>query len=68
MVIDGKHFFTETKADGTFAFETLPLGPYTLALQDPIGTGLARKTGTLAGVSDLGDITLDASAPVVAHR
>jgi len=67
LVVDGKHFFAETIADGTFTFETLPLGPYTLALQDPIGTGIASKTGTLAGVSAIGDITLDAASPVVAE-
>ena len=67
VVNAGKHFFTETQADGTFAFETLPLGAYALGLQDPIGTGLANLSGTLAGVSALGDITLDASAPVVAE-
>ena len=67
LVVGGKHFFTETITDGTFMFETLPLGDYTLALQDPIGTGLASKNGTLAGVAALGDITLDAAAPVVAQ-
>ena len=64
-VIGGKHFFTESAADGTFAFDTLPLGAFTLALQDPIGAGLANVLGTIAGVNLLGDITLDASAPVV---
>ncbi|MEQ1868664.1 MAG: Ig-like domain-containing protein [Vicinamibacterales bacterium] len=67
VVIEGKHFFTETASDGTFAFETLPLGVYKLSLEDPIGTGLASRTGTLAGLATLGDITLDASAPVVAQ-
>ena len=67
LVVDGKHFFTETIADGTFTFETLPLGVYTLALQDPIGTGIASKTGTLAGIAAIGDITLDAAAPIVAQ-
>jgi hypothetical protein len=66
-VIANKHFFTETAPDGTFSFDTLPLGVFTLALQDPIGTGLANVTGTLAGVNLLGDITLDASAPVVSQ-
>ena len=67
VVIAGKHFFTESAADGTFAFATLPLGTFALALQDPIGTGLANVSGTLAGVNLLGDITLDASAPVVSE-
>ena len=58
----------KSDADGTFAFATLPLGTYTLALQDPIGTGLARKVRARWPVSsDLGDITLDAAAPVVSE-
>jgi hypothetical protein len=65
IVIHGKHFFTETHADGTFAFDTLPLGPYSLNLDDSIGTGIARMLGTLIGVVALGDITLDVAAPVV---
>ena len=65
FIVAGKHFFVESNADGTFTFETLPLGEYTLALQDPIGTGLALKRGTLAGISDIGDITLDAASPMV---
>ena len=54
VVIAGKHFFTESAADGTFAFATLPLGAFALALQDPIGTGLANVTGTLAGCESPG--------------
>ncbi len=67
IIVDGKHFFTETGGDGTFNFETLPLGSYVLALEDPIGTGVASKVGTLAGIADLGDITLDAAAPGCRH-
>jgi hypothetical protein len=67
LVVDAKHLFTETIADGTFTFDTVPLGPYTLTLQDPIGTGVASKTGTLAGISAIGDIRLDAASPVVAE-
>ena len=65
FVVGGKHFFAESTVDGTFAFETLPLGEYTLALQDPIGAGIAMKRGTLAGVVDLGDVILDAASPMV---
>ena len=61
------HFFTESLADGTFAFQTLPLGTYTLDFEDPIGTGKAHAVGTLSGIAVLGDVTLDASAPVVAQ-
>jgi len=64
-VINSKHFFTESGPDGSFVFDTLPLGNYTLRLQDPLGTGIASKVGTLAGVSDVGDVTLDAASPVV---
>ncbi|MEN3336344.1 MAG: large repetitive protein, partial [Acidobacteriota bacterium] len=65
LVVNGKHFFVESSLDGGFVFETLPLGDYVLTLQDPIGTGIATKRGTLSGIASVGDITLDASAPVV---
>ena len=65
----GVRLFDETDADGLFAFEGISLGSYTVALQDPIGGGLARRTGTLTTLTALalGDVTLDTAAPAVAQ-
>ena len=62
----GGHFlFTQSQADGTFSFDTTYLGPFTLDLQDPIGTGIAHRTGTVSGPAVLGDIRLDETPPAV---
>jgi hypothetical protein len=64
--LDERHLFLETGGDGALAFDAVPMGPFALALQDSIGPGVARRTGTLAGDLALGDIPLDAAPPMVA--
>ena len=59
LVVAGNPLFVQTAADGTFSFGTVPLTTYTLTFQDPLGPGLARRTGTITGAVDLGDITLN---------
>lgn len=61
----GHSLFVQSQADGTFAFDTTYLGPFTLDLQDPIGTGVAHRTGTISGAVNLGDIRLDETPPAV---
>ncbi len=65
----GLRLFDETDADGLFTFDGISLGTYTVALQDPIGGGLARRTGTITTLSPLalGDVELDTAAPAVAQ-
>lgn len=65
----GQRLFDETDADGHFAFDGISLGAYTVALEDPIGGGLARRTGTLATLTplDLGNLELDTAPPGVAE-
>jgi hypothetical protein len=60
-----RRFFAESAADGTLTFDGLPLGSFTLNLTDPIGPGVARRSGTVTGDSQLGDILLDEVPPVV---
>jgi hypothetical protein len=65
---NGGSLFAETNADGLFSFDAVSAGPYTLRLQDPIGSGIARRVGTIVvagGAINLGDITLDEAAPLV---
>ena len=58
--------YGETDADGRFTFNAVPLGTYTLLLDDPIGTGLATRTVSVVDSPvDLGDIVLDDSLPEV---
>ena len=52
--------------DGSFVFDPAPLAPYTLMLQDPIGSGIAQRTGTVTANSLLGDIVLDEAPPAIA--
>ena len=66
LVMGPRHLFVQTKNDGTFSFDTTPLGAYTLTLQDPVGSGIARRNGSVAGVVTLGDIVLDEAPPMVA--
>ena len=57
--------FQVTDNDGRFAFPTVPIGQYTLNLEDSIGPGVAHRTVQAAGTVALGDITLDEAAPSV---
>ncbi|MFN7916659.1 MAG: Ig-like domain-containing protein [Vicinamibacterales bacterium] len=68
LTANGGHLFTETATDGTFSFDAISSSTYRLFAQDPIGPGLARRSGpvTLAQPMDLGDIILDAAPPAVA--
>ena len=67
LVIDGHHFFAQSGATGSISFDTVPLGDYSLALQDPLGIGIAKRVGTVAGPVVIDTITLDSSRPVVAQ-
>jgi hypothetical protein len=58
-----------TEADGEFRFEGIPLGSWTLVLQDPYGMGIARAAGSLdqnGEEENLGGIALDDQAIRVA--
>ncbi len=68
LAIGGRTLYLETDGDGRFTFGAVPLGAYALELRDPIGPGLARRTGSLAdvGIADLGTIVLDEGPPSVA--
>ena len=58
--------YGETDPDGRFSFGAVPVGTYTLMLDDPIGTGLATIMVTVVDSAvDLGDIVLDDSLPEV---
>ncbi|MEQ1871699.1 MAG: Ig-like domain-containing protein, partial [Vicinamibacterales bacterium] len=59
--------FTTTRDDGVFGFSAVPVGSYTLLLQDPIGEGSAKRFGQLTGDVALGDIALDAAPPAVSE-
>jgi 5-hydroxyisourate hydrolase-like protein (transthyretin family) len=65
IVIGTRHFFAQSGANGTITFEALPVGQFTLTLEDPLGIGVAARVGTVAGPVDLGTVTLDSSRPVV---
>ncbi len=67
LSVDSGHLFAETTPDGTFTFDAIGAGNYALLLQDPIGGGLARRSGivNLSGPVALGDITLDDTPPAV---
>ena len=66
LFVNNKHIFSQTEADGSIVLDTVPLGTFTLSLEDPIGKGIARATGTIVDAVDLGDVRLDETAPVVA--
>jgi hypothetical protein len=58
--------YGETGADGRFTFNAVPVGTYTLMLDDPIGTGLATRTVSVVDSPvDLGEIVLDDTLPEV---
>jgi hypothetical protein len=61
----GARLFVETDADGVFGFPAVPLGRYTLSLEDPVGSGLARRLVDVNGVETLGDLVLDEAPPAV---
>ncbi|MGC4081086.1 MAG: Ig-like domain-containing protein [Vicinamibacterales bacterium] len=65
---NGGHLFTETDTDGIFTFDAVSSLAYSLLAQDPIGPGLARRSGpvNLAAPMALGDIVLDEAPPAVA--
>jgi hypothetical protein len=65
LVIGGRHLFVQSAADGTYAFAATPVGAYTLTLQDPIGPGLAYRSGTIIGPTTLADVQLDTGPPAV---
>jgi hypothetical protein len=68
ILLYGSTVYAGTGPDGVFRFAALPLGPFTLRLEDPIGGGLAKQTGTIASTADVdvGDLVLDIAPPVVA--
>ncbi len=62
----GARLFAETGADGRFEFPAIHAGAFTVAFSDPVGPGLARRTGTVVSQPiDFGDIVLDDAAPAV---
>ncbi|MEQ1870326.1 MAG: Ig-like domain-containing protein, partial [Vicinamibacterales bacterium] len=67
LTLNGGHLFAETGADGQFSYEAIGAGSYSLFLQDPVGGGIARKSGAvvLTGPLALGDVTLDEAPPAV---
>lgn len=65
LVFGPRHFFAQSGADGRFVFAATPLGAYALTLQDPIGTGIVSRTGTITGATTLPDVVLDVAAPAV---
>ncbi len=67
LQVGGHRFFAQSDAIGAIGFDTVPLGDYSLALQDPLGIGVATRVGTVAGTTSLGTIMLDSSRPVVAQ-
>jgi PKD repeat protein len=65
---NGSRRFGSTKSDGSFSFSDLSLGHYSLAVSDPLGSGVARTAATLTAggeVRDLGDIVLDEAPPKI---
>jgi protocatechuate 3,4-dioxygenase beta subunit len=60
-----RRLYKETNADGTFVFPAAPLAPYRLRLFDPVGLGIASRTGQLTTTQALGDIVLDEAPPAV---
>src|SRR5439155_15576183 len=67
LLISGKHFFAQSDSTGALAYDVVPLGDYSLALEDPLGIGIAHRVGTLVGPVSLGVVTLDSSRPAVAQ-
>ena len=67
LVIGDRHLFVQSAADGTYAFPATPIGAYALTLQDPIGPGLAYRSGTIIGPTALADVMLDTGPPTVSN-
>jgi hypothetical protein len=63
----GTKLYAETGPDGVFTFQAVKAGAYALWLQDPVGPGIAKKSGTVdtSAAVALGDITLDETPPAV---
>ncbi len=59
-------FFTVTDASGAFAYAAVPIGSYTLGLEDPLGPGVATRLVQVTGDVALGDVTLDDAPPAIA--
>jgi len=60
-----QRLFVESRSDGVFEFSTVAIGTWNLSLQDPAGSGLARRTVAVTGLMDLRDIVLDEAPPMV---
>ncbi len=55
-------------SDGLFSFADLPLGIYAIGVEDPLGSGTASGSATVASqgqIVDVGDLVLDESFPTV---
>ncbi|MEO8681584.1 MAG: Ig-like domain-containing protein, partial [Vicinamibacterales bacterium] len=61
----GRHLFLLTDANGRFSYETTPLGPFTIAFEDSVGSGVASAVGTILGAVDIGDVRLDEAPPAI---
>ncbi|MEQ1870490.1 MAG: carboxypeptidase regulatory-like domain-containing protein, partial [Vicinamibacterales bacterium] len=70
LPVDGpapdEHFFEVTDQNGQFDYPALPIGTYAVSFEDPLGSGIARRTVVLTGDTDLGNIVLDDALPGVA--
>lgn len=58
-----------TGLDGRFAFDAIPLGPFTISILEPVSRGVRTRRGVLSAsgeVLDVGDLVLDNEAPRVA--
>lgn len=61
-----RRLYRETGPDGTFDFPAVPFAAYLLLITDPVGPGVARREGTIAGPLAIGDVVLDEAPPQVA--
>lgn len=64
----GRTYTVQAETDGTFRFPSIPLGGFTLDLQESFGPGTLRVTGSIASdgeVVDLGALVLDDADPAV---
>ncbi|MBW7884137.1 MAG: carboxypeptidase regulatory-like domain-containing protein, partial [Caldilineaceae bacterium] len=65
----GVTYYGSSREDGSFTFENVKLGTYTLYIFDPLGKGIAKTTVTVSAqgqIVDLGTLTLDTAPPAVA--
>ena len=58
-----RSLFVATRADGRFTIAAAPMVAYEMTIEDPLGPGIARRTGQLIGDVDLGDMILDEAPP-----